>query len=325
MPKTIPPVSFGATGALQLYVVPESGRYAIEAAGAQGGGHPAARGGKGARLRGVFQLRAGDLLNVVVGQQGLPGLNVVPLDEGEWSFIKTHHANAAQTQSRGGGGGGGTFVWKNTLTGGRPDWPLLAAGGGGGGGIEPGGEAVVTSDATRGRGPGSRNGHGGGSDVGVFYYGGGGGTGWLTPGVRGAGPTYCQGGTQWEGGAGASFGGYMGGHGGYGGGGGGCFFRAGAGGGGGYSGGSGGGGRLSLSGGGGSSYNAGAESFNVPGVQSGDGWVKISCLSLGVTISVPEITWLRPEPIAHPRDPRLTSFVQNFRLPEDEDSQNFPG
>lgn len=296
MPKTIPPVSFSATGALQLYIVPESGRYVIEAAGAQGGGNPAAQGGKGARLRGVFQLRAGDILNLVVGQQGLPGLNLPTADDGYAGFAPPEQAGVAPALSRGGGGGGGTFVWKNTLTGGRPDWPLLAAGGGGGGGLERGGEAVVTPDAARGQGPGGRNGHGGSSDMGVFYYNGGGGGGWLTPGVHGAGPTYCQGGTHWEGGAGASFGGYAGGHGGYGGGGGGCFFRAGAGGGGGYSGGGGGGGRTSPSGGGGSSYNAGAQAFNVPGVQCGDGWVRISCLSLGVTIAVPDVSWRQPEP-----------------------------
>jgi hypothetical protein len=316
MPKTIPPVSFSATGALQLYLVPESGRYVIEAAGAQGGGNPAARGGKGARLRGVFQLRAGDLLNLVVGQQGLPGLNLAPVDDDDSALIPSARADSVPALSRGGGGGGGTFVWKNTLTGGRPGWPLLAAGGGGGGGLEPGGEAVVTPDAARGHGPGSRNGHGGSSDLGVFYYSGGGGTGWLTPGVHGAGPTYCQGGTQWDGGAGASFGGYMGGHGGYGGGGGGCFFRAGAGGGGGYSGGSGGGGRLSRSGGGGSSYNAGAEPFNVPGVQGGDGWVRISCLSPGVTIAVPEIPRRRPEAVSLQPEPRLSGSVQATRLPQ---------
>lgn len=324
MSKFISPVCFSATGTLQLYFVPETGRYVIEVAGAQGGGNPAAPGGRGARMRGVFQLRAGDVLNLVIGKQGLPGLNLPPPDDAAPASVPPETPDGIPALSRGGGGGGGTFVWKSTLTGGRPDWPLLVAGGGGGAGAEPGGDAVVTPDAARGEGPGGRNGHGGASDLGVFYYGGGGGTGWLSPGVHGAGPTYCQGGSQWEGGAGASFGGYMGGHGGFGGGGGGGFFRAGAGGGGGYSGGGGGGGRTDYSGGGGGSYNAGLEAFNVPGVQTGDGWVRISCLSLAVTIPLPDLARSASGFAVQQTGPRLSAFVGAVRLPQSNRWHYYP-
>jgi len=314
MPKIIPPVSFKATGVPTLYFVPESGRYDIEAAGAQGGGNSAVRGGRGARLRGVFQLRAGDVLNLIIGRQGLPGLDLPLLGETvDEQFLREATA-LVPALAQGGGGGGGTFVWKNTLTGGRPEWPMLAAGGGGGGGAGPGGDGVVTPDAACGEVPGGRNGYGGSSHKSLFYYGGGGGAGWLSPGHQGAGPTYCLGGTHWKGGAGACFGGYTGGHGGYGGGGGGSFFRAGAGGGGGYSGGGGGGGRTGLGSGGGGSYNSGAEQSNAAGVQSGDGWLKISFLSPVMTLRVPDLMSLDPEPFARPPKPRLSLPAQPDRL-----------
>jgi hypothetical protein len=313
MPKFVPPASFGATGALQLYAVPESGRYLIEAAGAQGGGHPSACGGKGARLKGVFHLYAGDVLNIIVGQRGLPGLC---LSEGEVSESlrgRTNEPGNTAGISKGAGGGGGTFVWKNTSTGQRPRWPMLAAGGGGGGSATPGGDAGTAPEAGSGEGLGGRDGHGGSSDKGDFYYGGGGGAGWLSSGIHGGGPTYCQGGTHWAGGIGASFGGYSGGHGGFGGGGGGCFFRSGAGGGGGYSGGGGGGGRTEVSGGGGGSYNAGTEQLNIPGVQTNDGWVRISCLSLAVTLTAPDLAWREAELAREHFVPRLKSSAPFLR------------
>ena len=142
-------------------------------------------------------------------------------------------------------------------------------------------------DANRGVGPGGRNGLGGSSDLGAYYYNGGGGAGWFGDGANGSGPTYCQGGTHWNGGGGARFGGYLGGDGGYGGGGGGSFFGAGAGGGGGFSGGGGGGGRIGVGGGGGGgSYNRGREQQNIAGFQSGDGSAAILFLSTPVKVSV---------------------------------------
>ena len=273
MPNAITSVRFQATGILQLYIVPATGTYLLAAAGAEGGGYGAAAGGKGALLRGYFHLRSGEILHLIVGRQGQPGVSPGGEIQSPDSFLP------ASPLLRGGGGGGGTFIWKGTQQGTRPAWPLLAAGGGGGGGGNfAGGDGLVTPDALHHNEQSGRNGLGGASDAATFYYTGGGGAGWLGPGASGAAPTYCQGGTQWEGGEGASFGGYMGGHGGYGGGGGGSFFGAGSGGGGGFSGGAGGGGRKGLPSGGGGSYNGGREPLNVPGYQRGDGFATIIAL-----------------------------------------------
>lgn len=313
MPNLIPPVRFSATGSLQLYLVPETGSYLLEARGAQGGGDVGAVGGRGACLRGVFSLNAGDILHIVVGEQGLPGMNIVLPGDGNW--LADVPSSDGSPLTRGAGGGGGTFIWKGTMTGVLPTWPLLAAGGGGGGGHGPGGDGLTTLDASRGEGPGGRNGHGGASDLGVFYYSGGGGAGWISPGLAGAGPTYCQGGGHWAGGAGASFGGYQGGHGGFGGGGGGSFFGAGAGGGGGYSGGAGGGGRTGTPAGGGGSYNGGREQQNLPGLQTGHGYAAVSFIPAGVSIRIPGNLADRPgdsgSPFAPAAKPLLPALPGN--------------
>lgn len=284
MPKVIPSVRFDATGNLQLYIVAESGSYLLEAAGAQGGGEGVARGGRGAYLRGYFYLTAGDIVHLVVGQRGQSGMTV-PERVDDPALITSLPSNPQL--ARGGGGGGGTFIWKGTMNGSLPAWPLLAAGGGGGGGNGPGGDGLISIDASRGEGPGGRNGRGGATSPEMFYYTGGGGAGWHGPGLSGAAPTYCQGGGQWAGGQGANFGGYLGGHGGFGGGGGGSFFGAGAGGGGGFSGGEGGGGRVDSAGGGGGSYNGGRKQLNTPGYQSGDGFASITFMSCPVVVRTP--------------------------------------
>lgn len=312
MTNGILPVRFQSTGVLQLYIVPTTGSYMIAAAGAQGGGHRTAPGGKGALARGVFHLRAGEVLHLVVGKQGEPGMSLPTAAGGPEaaSFIPPNETTAVL---RGGGGGGGTFIWKSTAHGERPTWPLLAAGGGGGGGSFAGGEGVITLDATPTGARGGRNGGGGPSDTESFYYTGGGGAGWLSVGATGAGPTYCSGGTHWEGGNGACFGGYQGGHGGYGGGGGGSFFGAGSGGGGGYSGGAGGGGRKGIASGGGSSYNAGREQMNVAGFQPGDGFVTIVAVpttSLLPTKAIkPTATIADDRPIARPKAVEFTESL----------------
>ncbi len=92
---------------IQAWTVPASGNYTIEARGARGG--PAQygfQGGSGAIIQGTFSLTAGQVLNLVVGQQGL----------------QSPHQTYA-----GGGGGGGSFVYNQSTAN-----LLLAAGGGGG-------------------------------------------------------------------------------------------------------------------------------------------------------------------------------------------------
>ena len=59
------------TGTLQSYTVPSTGPYRIRAVGAQGGNAYAdvGVGGKGADVVGDFSLTAGDVLDIMVGQQ----------------------------------------------------------------------------------------------------------------------------------------------------------------------------------------------------------------------------------------------------------------
>ncbi len=264
------------TQGFQEWTVPTTGTYRIQAFGAQGGegaNSPSSRGGGGpgglgARVEGDFSLNAGDVLVVVVGQEGQDGIG---------------NGNC------GGGGGGGSFVWlkqNNTL--------LLAAGGGGGG---PGNSwqantTIHGTSSTSGQTPpaavsyvsgqGGTNGQGGGagsqggnSNCG---YCGAGGAGWLSNGA--AGGQY-----------GDNFGrtrtfGFIGGrannnltHGGFGGGAatgddGRSDYSHGNAGGGGYSGGGGTG--YPYFGGGGGSFNSGANTNDAGAVRSGHGQVLIT-------------------------------------------------
>ncbi|CAH1242928.1 TRIM2 [Branchiostoma lanceolatum] len=89
---------------IQHFTVKCTGTYEIEAAGAAAGyeGSKSAR-GRGTLMKGTFQLRKGDILKILVGQ------------EGAQNFTGT-----------GMGGGGGTFVTREDNT------PLIIAGGGSG-------------------------------------------------------------------------------------------------------------------------------------------------------------------------------------------------
>ena len=88
------------TQGIQEWTVPETGVYSIKAAGAIGGrgkgnqlnnGNNNNIGGYGAYMTGKFNLAAGEMLKIVVGQEG----------------------QSANGNYEGGGGGGGSFVWKN--------------------------------------------------------------------------------------------------------------------------------------------------------------------------------------------------------------------
>ena len=226
----------GANGppALQTWTVPGNGRYRVTATGARGGSATAASahpGGCGAEVSSELALHAGDVLQILVGQQG----------------TSTIHSA---------GGGGGTFVVKGGAA-------LLVAGGGGGardGTTVDGRDASLTTSGVDGSTTagytthtiaGGTNG-GGGARIANFGSGGG---GWLgngaSDGAMGEGgfAFLAAAPNQGKGGAGKGCPPFA--DGGYGGGGAGngCF---GAGGGGGYSGG--GGGRVA---GGGGSLNTG--------------------------------------------------------------------
>ncbi len=92
---------------IQQWTVPFTGNYRIEAIGAAGGyetyGNSAQYRGRGARMIGTFSFSKGEIIKILVGQEG--GIN---------------------TRSSSSGGGGGTFVVRGSNT------PLIIAGGGGG-------------------------------------------------------------------------------------------------------------------------------------------------------------------------------------------------
>ena len=92
---------------IQQWTVPHTGDYRIEAIGAAGGYDQRINSsqyrGRGARMIGTFRLNKGEVIQVLVGQEG--GIN------------KGHYSS---------GGGGGTFVVRGANT------PLIIAGGGGG-------------------------------------------------------------------------------------------------------------------------------------------------------------------------------------------------
>ena len=100
---------------IQEWVVPYEGKYLIEAFGASGANGTCTnrcsgwtRGGRGAKITGLFELRRGQRLKILIGQRG---------------------QITGDFNERPGGGGGGTFV---TL---MDNSPLIIAGGGGGGSV----------------------------------------------------------------------------------------------------------------------------------------------------------------------------------------------
>jgi hypothetical protein len=258
---------FNTADGIQLWTVPATGIYRVEAWGAQGGNNTfsgGALGGLGARLRGDFLLTQGEVIRILVGQR---------LD--------------LNTTCGGVGGGGGSFVVKNTASTPTINDILVIAGGGGGGG-----STATTYNGTSGTAstsgtssPNSPSGLGG-------VNGGGGGI----PAIGCASPEGAGGGgfsgngtnaTQVNVGGGAAFiNGGIGGatvfvEGGFGGGGGAGY---GAGGGGGFSGGGAGGlsgacdCNIMGGGGGGGSYNNGDSQSNSSAVHTGSGQVTITKL-----------------------------------------------
>ncbi|XP_078384203.1 uncharacterized protein LOC144666693 [Oculina patagonica] len=234
------------SGGIQQWTVPYTGEYRIEAIGAAGGyGKSSNNGqyrGRGARMIGTFTLTKGEIIHILVGQEG--GINSV--------------SNSA-------GGAGGTFVVKEDNT------PLIVAGGGGGmealNSWQAGCDASTNTTGNPGykSWSGGSNGHGAQSADSDNSGGGGG-------GFYSSGRSSTQfGGNMGEGGEGGSgfLQGGVGGRslyndidGGFGGGAGPYGMGGGAGGGGGYSGGSSGDNESESCGGGGGSYNAGTNQQN---------------------------------------------------------------
>ncbi|XP_078381889.1 uncharacterized protein LOC144664619 isoform X9 [Oculina patagonica] len=232
---------------IQQWTVPYTGDYRIEAIGAASGydtkTDSALYRGRGAKMIGTFSLSKGEIIEILVGQEG--GINKV--------------ASTA-------GGGGGTFVVRGSNT------PLIIAGGGGGMEYLPKRHAGCDASTSTTGNPGYQSWSGGsnghGAQTADSGFSGGGGGGFLSNGRsshRDFGGSMGKGG---EGGKGFLQGG-VGGRaawnnvvGGFGGGGGASGSGGGGGGGGGYSGGSSGENKHDSCGGGGGSYNVGKNQQN---------------------------------------------------------------
>lgn len=99
---------------IQLWTVPFTGIWYFEVYGAEGadglyaGHNKRLEGGLGSKVTGKLELGKGEVLKILVGQEG-----------------RRDHL----TDFRAGSGGGGTFVVS------RDDKPIMVAGGGGGGGV----------------------------------------------------------------------------------------------------------------------------------------------------------------------------------------------
>ena len=261
--------SVTVTGGIQYWTVPTSGAWSIECFGAQGGG---ANGGLGASIKGEFNLVAGQVIRILVGQQGI---------------TQSGMPNSV-------GGGGGTFAVLSPATA-VSDILVIAGGGGGSAGTlypsvcngsiaNAGNNGQIDGGVGNPDGLGGTLGTGGNKSVsGCSLDRGSGGGGFLTNGtsicqsvgVGDGGKAFVNGG---EGGTGfgpGATGGF---------GGGGATWQTGfrgSGGGGGFSGG--GAGQINSvspnhAGGGGGSYNAGTNPIESSGVQAGDGLVVITQL-----------------------------------------------
>jgi hypothetical protein len=266
---------FNTLNGIQLWVVPATGTYRIEAFGAQGGNNFAygESPGLGARMSGDFALTRGEIIRILVGQAG-PSTN---------------------TTCGSSGGGGGTFVVRTPYN--TNGSILLIAGGGGGvgttGGVRAGRGGTASQTGTNSTGDnvsGGSNGSGGaqppGTPCGTAYVSGSGGGFFTNGGGPGGGPgggdtgggfAFINGGLGGDvniGGVGGNT------NGGFGGGGKGHY---GAGAGGGYSGGGAGQGTSCdcatwRGGGGGGSFNSGTNQLNSDNVRSGDGQVSITLI-----------------------------------------------
>lgn len=254
------------TQGIQEWTVPATATYHIEAWGAQGGN----TGGQGAYMSGDFNLTGGEVLHIIVGQEGL--------------FL-----------GFGSGGGGGSFVVTSTNT------PLLIAGGGGGSGHsgaatgnpiggQTGTDGTAGSYTSPGAGGTGGNGGESSSSYAGTYNNSGGGGGFYTDGV-GDGAATNPGLAFLNGGVGGFD------TGGFGGGGGGinqtwnCSAgNGGGGGGGGYSGGGGGGGSCNGGGGGAGSFNSGTNQINTAASNTGNGMVVITQLCAGLNVNASATT-----------------------------------
>jgi hypothetical protein len=294
------------TQGVQEWTVPATGNYSIESRGAQGG-NAVQIGGRGAVMSSEFSLTAGQVLRIVVGQQGTNSIN-------------------SNTSGRSGGGGGGSYAVQAPYN--TNGSILVIAGGGGGAGVNDGSSAaqqlgvggVTTTNGTVGSATGTAGGTAGGpgaggsatlnngSSAGAGFFGNSSpytATTWATAAfsfVNGS-----EGSTQRDASSGA--------HGGFGGAGAGAY---GGGGGGGYSGGGSGGFNPRDGGGGaGGSYNAGTNPNAIADANTGMGSVIIT--SLCVATVAPTITTACPTNITINNDAGTCGATVTYTAPAGTD------
>lgn len=221
---------FDVSSGIQLWTVPETATYRIEAAGA--GQWDYRQGGYGARIRGTFALTQGQVIQILVGQVADAGGTGGQGNGAGGSFVtqSPHNTNASILVIAGGGGGGhngglqsnsngnagsggannGTSGRSGTSSGGSPGTSGNGgngqdAGGGGGfftngtaGGSGPGGFAYVNGGFGSSEGGSQDGGFGGGGSSGNSHgaggggYSGGAGTG-ASPHHGGGGGSYSNG------------------------------------------------------------------------------------------------------------------------------------
>lgn len=279
------------TQGIQEWVVPITGAYGILALGGQGYGTNGV-GGRGAKMYGEFNLTAGQILKVLVGQQGELPSNAsynAQFGGGGGSFVTDASNNALVVA---GGGGGNWSAGLSAIS----DAPVGTAGNNSGGAGSTG-----SSGGVNGAGGGSANSSDGGGGFSTDGTGTAGGDAFLNGGLGGF-STYGIGG--FGGGGGTS-----------------SFNNRRGGGGGGYSGGGGAEGVTTgfPEGGGGGSYNAGINQNNGSGFNTGMGTVVITrlcnvavtaasnpiCLGSAVTLSTNAVTTTSWSPIGPSGSPTL--------------------
>lgn len=136
--------NFTVASGIQIWTVPASGLYRINAYGAagSGGNGGTSSGGSGARVQGDFTLTEGDKIRILVGQMGA-------------------HTGYQAGDGASGAGGGGTFVVSGTT--GSLDTQVLVIAAGGGGSNDPIYQGSVSnglggSSASTGTGDGENSG-----------------------------------------------------------------------------------------------------------------------------------------------------------------------
>ncbi len=137
---------------IQQWIVPTTGYYEIEVAGAKGS---LANGGPGAIVKGVVYLTAGDTLQILVGQKGLDvGSTYSSAGGGTFVAIGGSHTTAAPLIIAGGGGGVNTSYTLISNSYGSTSTSGSAGDSGGAGGTNGNGGAAATGSNAPGAGGG---------------------------------------------------------------------------------------------------------------------------------------------------------------------------